>query len=373
MKKGLWRIPFQFQMYPMQFASYLTRNFLGMLPMLNDKAQRKEAANKFFGTMLLTGMFAGVPGMGLLYLTTAAVSQAVLKAWKEANGEDDDDDPTSALSGVDLDTWFRSYFIPEMFGAGSGIAQSLGLSPEDAAMLARMWEFGPVGALTDLNIQPSTSITSLWFSQELQSDTLMGKTQELFFNTMLGPAGGLVRNAATALDYMQQGDGARAAEYVVPAFFRGALTAQRLDREGLVTKSGVPVMPPEFYSFAKLAAQTAGFSSTEAYQAQRENVALKGISKGIEAKADALVRRYVAAQTRYNATDGQNGEAFAKIMDDITEFNTENPLYAIGLDTLGEAATRKAEEQAGVIKGLSLDLKNPLNIYAGARRVEEAQ
>ena len=85
------------------------------------------------------------------------------------------------------------------------------------------------------------------------------------------------------------------------------------------------------------------------------------------------MRRYVAAQTRYNATDGQNGEAFAKIMDDITEFNTENPLYAIGLDTLGEAATRKAEEQAGVIKGLSLDLKNPLNIYAGARRVEEAQ
>jgi hypothetical protein len=372
MKKGLWRIPFQFQMYPMQMVSYLTRNFLGMLPMLNDRTQRKEAANKFFGTMMLTGVFAGVPGMGLLYLTTAAVAQATLSAWKEATG-DEDDDPTSALSGVDLDTWFRSYFIPEMFGAGSDVAQSLGLSPEDAAMLARMWEFGPVGALTDLSIQPSTSITSLWFSQDLRADTLMGKTQELFFNTILGPAGGLVRNATTAVEYMQQGDGARAAEYVVPAFFRGAITAQRLDREGLVTKPGIPVMPPEFYSFAKLAAQTAGFGSTEAYQAQRENVEIKGVGKNIEAKADALVRRYVAAQTRYNATGGQNGEAFAKIMDDITEFNTENPLHAVGLDTLGQAATRKAEEQAGAIKGLTLDPKNPLNVYAGARRVEEAQ
>ena len=132
-------------------------------------------------------------------------------------------------------------------------------------------------------------------------------------------------------------------------------------------------MPPEFYSFAKLAAQTAGFGSTEAYQAQRENVEIRGVGKNIEAKADALVRRYVAAQTRYNATGGQNGEAFAKIMDDITEFNTENPLHAVGLDTLGQAATRKAEEQAGAIKGLTLDPKNPLNVYAGARRVEEAQ
>jgi hypothetical protein len=371
-KQGLWRIPFQFQMFPMQMTSYLVRNFLGMMPMLNEKAERKEAANKFFGTMLMTGMVAGVPGMGLIYMSTAAVAQAALGAWKEATG-DEDDDPTSALSGVDLDTWFRSYFIPEMFGAGSGVAQSLGLSPEDAAMLARMWEFGPVGALTDLSIQPSTSISSLWFSQDLRSDTLLGKTQEAFFNTLLGPAGGLVRNAATAVDYMQQGDGARAAEYVVPAFFRGAITAQRLDREGLVTKSGVPVMPPEFYSFAKLSAQTAGFGSTEAYQAQRENVELKGISKKIDAKATLLVRQYVAAQTRYNSTDGQNGDAFAKIMDDITEFNTENPLYAIGLDTLGEAATRKAEEQAGAIKGLTLDPKNPLNVYVGARRVEEAQ
>lgn len=371
-KQSLWRIPFQFQMFPMQMTSYLVRNFLGMMPMLNEKAERKEAANKFFGTMLMTGMVAGVPGMGLIYMSTAAVAQAVLGAWKEANGEDDDD-PTNVLSGVDLDTWFRSYFIPEMFGAGSGVAQSLGLSPEDAAMLARMWEFGPVGALTDLSIQPSTSISSLWFSQDLRSDTLLGKTQEAFFNTLLGPAGGLVRNAATAVDYMQQGDGARAAEYVVPAFFRGAITAQRLDREGLVTKSGVPVMPPEFYSFAKLAAQTAGFGSTEAYQAQRENVEIKDISKNIDAKAALLVRQYVAAQTRYNSTDGQNGDAFAKIMDDIMEFNTENPLYAIGLDTLGEAATRKAEEQAGAIKGLNLDPKNPLNLYAADRRVKEAQ
>lgn len=371
-KKGLARIPFQFMMYPMQYTSYLTRNFFGMLPMFS-KEERKEAFNKFAGTMMMTGLFAGTTGLGLLYLSTAAVIRAAVTAWKEATG-DDDDDPTSALSGVDLDTWFRSYFLPEHFGPGSSLATAFGLSGKDAALLARVMEFGPVGALTDLSIQPSTSITGLWFAQDSQADTTMGKVQELFFNTVLGPAGGLVRNAMTASDYMQKGDGARAAEYVVPAFIRGALTANRLGNEGLVTKSGIEVMPPEFYTFGKLLAQTGGFGSTEAFKVQKENVEVKGIEKAIDAKRDQLTSRWVAASLRYHRSPSPDTEkAFTRLNEDVAKFNEDNPLFAVGYDDLANAVGRKMEERAGAVKGMPIEPKNPLNIYVGAKRVDETR
>jgi hypothetical protein len=52
----------QFMSYPLQVTSYLVRNFYGMLPYLN-KEDKRDAAIKFFGTIGMTGLFAGVVGL----------------------------------------------------------------------------------------------------------------------------------------------------------------------------------------------------------------------------------------------------------------------------------------------------------------------
>jgi hypothetical protein len=90
-----------------------------MLPFLN-KSQKKEAAIQFFGTIGMTGMFAGVvglPGYSMIMGMAEGVREALRPDMEDEDADEyyDDDDEGNPLGKRNLDLWFREWFIPHLF------------------------------------------------------------------------------------------------------------------------------------------------------------------------------------------------------------------------------------------------------------------
>ena len=368
-KHPMGRITTQFLSFSAQMTSYLVRNFYGMLPLLNAEG-KKAAATRVFGTVLMSGMYAGLTGLPLY-----SAFVALLEGMREALRDEDEemlayiDDESNPLGKVSLDFWFRNQFIPDTFGTGSSLAEAFGLTDEQAEMLARAAELGFVSALTDLSVTSSTSLDSLWHTEDSRASTTEGKFKEFVFNTVFGPLGSLGSDAARAMDLYEKGEGNRAVELIMPAFVRGAVKAGRLSEEGLLAADGAVVRPSEFYDMGKLLAQGLGFASTEASQAQMQNIMQSQIEKKIEGKKTLLINQYdVAVRKLMSSPSESNQERYDEVNEAIRKYNANFPTDPITLDTLGESQQRRAEERAASIEGSTLNPDLPVGLPLALQR-----
>jgi len=356
-KSPVGKIAFQFMTYPIQMTSYVVRNAYNMFK-ATEPGGRKEAAIKFFGTMGMSAMFSGATGI-LGYHFMMGLLEGLRDALRPDKDDEDadeyyDDAEDNPLGKRSLDLWFRSWFLPHYFGAGSGIAEALNLSPEQANLLQRSVEFGPVSALTDLNVSGSTALDGMWF----HDDTPAESNEEAAKNAMLslfGPLGSLVIQGGQAVDAFGRGDGIRGLEKLLPAFFRGSATAVRLGSEGLTTRDGAELVAAEEYTFGKLAAQAAGFASTEAGEIQKRNLLAKRMVMDIEKSRTKLLDKLDKAYRRYDAnpTDA-NDAAIEGVLDDIDAFNYKNNVYPITADTISRSLTGQERRRGEAIQGLTV-------------------
>ncbi len=356
-KSPVGKFTFQFMTYPIQMTSFIVRNAYNMFK-ATEPGERKAAAIKFFGTMGMSAMFSGATGiLGYHFMMGLLESlRDMLRPDKDDEDADEyyDDAEDNPLGKRSLDLWFRSWFLPHYFGAGSGIAEALNLSPEQANLLQRSIEFGPVSALTDLNVSGSTALDGMWF----HDDTPAESNEEAAKNAMLslfGPAGSLIIQGGQAVDAFGRGDGIRGLEKLLPAFFRGSATAVRLGSEGLTTRDGAELVAAEEYTFGKLAAQVAGFASTEAGEIQKRNLLAKRMVMGIEKSRTKLLDKLDKAYRRYDAnpTDA-NDAAIEDILGDIDTFNYENNVYPITADTISRSLTGQERRRGEAIQGLTV-------------------
>ena len=370
MKTPATRLATQFMTYPLQMTSYLTRNFVNMLRKLPAK-DRKDAAVKFFGTLGMTGLFSGVVGLPLYSVIMGAAEgvRELMRPDMEGDDEDeyyDDDDEGNPLGKRSLDLWFRESFIPDFFGEGSSLAKALGLTDEQALMLQRSVKMGPISALTDLNIGASTSLNNLWFTEDAPAENSKGAFQDMVFNTLTGPFGGMGEQIAGAFDDWNSGHVNRAVEKGLPAFFRGAATAYRLRSEGLQTREGDEIRDPEWYTTAKLAAQTLGFHSTETAEIQKKNFIAQRMLKGIEKDRKEALDKLDLAIRRYEADDtDDNEEAIEARLKDIDVYNYKNSALPIEDSTIDASLKNRADRREEGIEGLAvprrhLDIIEPL-------------
>jgi hypothetical protein len=281
MKSAGGRLAFQFLTYPLQMTSYLVRNFLTMVRVLPTLEERKEAAIKFFGTLGMTGLFAGVTGFPL-YSFIMGMTDGIRELMRDEEDEDyDEDDEGNPLGRRSTDLWFRNWFIPNYFGPDSSLANFFNLTEEQAQTLSRGVEMGPISAYTDLNVGTSTSLDGLWFRSDAPAET----SREAFMNfvfSFTGPIGSVGANFAGAFDDFEKGQFNRGLEKFAPAWLKGGLSAMRLKSEGATTTKGDELMNPEFYTTGKLLAQTLGFGSTEVAQVQKANFMAKKIVTEIQ-------------------------------------------------------------------------------------------
>jgi hypothetical protein len=341
----------QFLTYPLQMTSYLVRNFYGMLPFLN-KEEKKEAATKFFGTIVMTGLFAGVTGLPL-YSFIMGVAEGTRDLMR---GEDDEDesDQSNPLYARNLDLWARNTFIPDYFGPGSSLASILGLTEEQAFLLQRSVEVGPLSAATDLPFNASTSLNGLWFSNDKPSETSREAFQNFVFS-LTGPIGSVAGNFFAAMDDFENGKIIRGSEKLAPAWLKGSLTAYRLNREGATTTTGERLMEREFYTTGKLAAQALGFGSTEVNAVQKANFMAKQIEQDIKKERSGLLTKFDVAIRNGIETESERLKAVS-VLEDIAKFNKKNPMPGVIIesDTIVDSIKARMKRRGTSFQGLTV-------------------
>ena len=358
-KSGIMRLGTQFMSYPLHITTFLFRNFAGMVTNLDPK-DRREATVKFLGTMGMTWMFAGTVGM-----PGYSMLAGLMSTLSELIPGDDDDDDSGSLDKRDFNLWFREVFIPNHFGPDGSISGALGLSPEQAELLARAVKMGPISAFTGLNVGASTALDQLWFRDAAPTENNKAALMQLAFNTALGPFGSLLLQGAGALDDFEQGRGDRAVEKLTPALIRGAFTASRLEREGALTPSMIEIKEAEYFTIGKLIGQALGFGDTEVADIQKSSILAKRMVTQIEDDRNKLLMLLDRAQVKYaNDPSDRNGGRIDALMDDIIKYNEKNYFFPITGETLSDSLSGRAKTRAEALHGLTVDKRLAPLVYS---------
>jgi len=313
------RTIFQFKKFSQNTAFYLTTNFLQMFKGA-DPTIRKQAATRFFGTLGMTGMFAGLTGMPL-YTVMSTVAEKVLSAF----GDDDDDEDSAAfqIRKYGFDLWFKKW-LSENFGAN----------------VATYVAMGPVTGLTGADFNSRVKLNDLFF-------------QDWEFKGLLGPSFGMFENAQRAYDRFKEGQTERAIETMMPAFIRQPLKAYRFSEEGVKTPKGYEVVAKEDLNWMDIAMQSIGYAPIKVSMKQSENFKLKKLEQEREEERTELLKRSVYARRGISDEDPDD------IQEDIDKFNSKFPNRRILPATIMQSDQARRRQERAVDQGLYI--ANPMN------------
>ena len=313
------RTIFQFKKFSQNTAFYLTTNFLQMFKGA-DPTIRKQAATRFFGTLGMTGMFAGLTGMPL-YTVMSTVAEKVLSAF----GDDDDDEDSAAfqIRKYGFDLWFKKW-LSENFGAN----------------VATYVAMGPVTGLTGADFNSRVKLNDLFF-------------QDWEFKGLLGPSFGMFENAQRAYDRFKEGQTERAIETMMPAFIRQPLKAYRFSEEGVKTPKGYEVVAQEDLNWMDIAMQSIGYAPIKVSAKQTENFKLKKLEQEREEERTELLKRSVYARRGISDEDPDD------IQEDIDKFNSKFPNRRILPVTIMQSDQARRRQERAVDQGLYI--ANPMN------------
>lgn len=372
------RLATQFMSYPLQMTSYLVRNFYGMLPYLNKEGKR-DAAIKFFGTMGMTGMFAGVvglPGYSMILGMAEGVRELLRPDMEDDEADElyDEDDEGNPLGKRNLDLWFREWFIPHYFGPESDLAKALGLTEEQALMLQRGIKMGPISAATDLNIGASVSLDGLWFRDDVPAEDSKSAFAQFIFNFMTGPFGSMGQQIASAFDDFNNGQFNRGVEKLLPAFFRGGAKALRVAEEGEQTRQGAEIRNAEWYTTGKLLGLSLGFQSTEVAEIQKKNFIAKRMVMDIQKERQKVLSDLDLAVQRYeNDPTDANETRLEDALVAIDRYNYKNGMLAISGETVSKSLAGRAQRRMEAVEGLMVSPKEAPFVYPLLERSQVPQ
>ena len=348
------KIATQFSAYTTFFTSHIFRNAYTMFKGL-DKAERKEAATKLFGTLGMVGMFGGVQGLGYLYGSIMAMLDALGLTLKEAGDDDDDDDQSNPLLNRNADQWFKEHFLPTYFGPGSGLAKTFGLDKKSADALVSSIYSGPISALTGANFstgvrmelpfQRALPFDSIFFSEDLPDITDRNAFESAIFHIASGPSGGLITQWQSGLSDLSKGDFLRGAEQMVPAIARGPIRSMRFSTEGSLTREGAEIKGKEGFTPGMLLKQSVGFSDTRLDELQRARFLTNKAEKQINAERDEV---YFAFD---RAVRSGSESAFEKAREALRDFNAKNPRTPIYPQQVTQSVLSKGKGRASAISG----------------------
>ena len=351
MKGPIGRIATQFMTFPLQMSSILFRNFargvFGYKGMGMSNTDRMEALGTFAGMLGITWLFAGTVGMPLFSVFASGIDLIKNELFGDDEEEERDYDLLS-FKNVPTEVWIRAVFIPKMFGPDGDISNALGLSEEQAALLAKSVEMGPLSAITDANIGASTSLDGLWFRNDLPKGDFENAWVNFVYNTFTGPFGSMASGVARAGQDFADEEYQRGLEALSPAMFRGPLKAYRLSQEGLVNRQGVELKPSEFYNEGMLIAQGLGFTSTETSSMQDLNYQIATLVRDQAAKKTEVLDRLDRALLNQD----RNPDGVLKALEKITEYNVKYFYDQIDFDTIERSLTGRAERRGEALEGV---------------------
>jgi Large polyvalent protein associated domain 39 len=326
------QILLQFKMFPQQVSVYLAKNFWGIVSKASTPAERKEAATQLFGTLGMTGLFAGAAGMPL-YSVMIGILQGIRSAFR-------DEEEPFPIEDRDLDLWFRNQFLPQVFGVKGAEALYRGLASE-------------LGG----DIASSTSLNDMWFREVKDNPSLAAEFRDYFF-ALLGPGVALGENALKAADDFSKGYISQGMEKLTPAMFRGMITAMRWNEEGIKTKGlQAPIYDEEEVTKTMLAWRALGFTPTELSKIQAGNFKAKALADKAEQTKKDILNRINLDIAR--GDDKHLEKEFAK----FAKFLRDYPTVKFDADTILNSVEKRAELRAMANRGLSIPEELQGEIY----------
>ena len=312
------RVMFQFKSFSQMATFYLVNNSFEALKGATPEI-KKEAMTRLFGTLGMTGLFAGVTGMPL-FSTITAVIELVRNALK------DDDEPE-----INQDLWFRNWLADTFGGKLAG------------EVIAR----GPISAFSDINFSDRTKLDNLWFRGVRQSKD-EAEWMRNFITDQLGPTVGLLLSTGEASKLFGEGKFERGAEKMLPAVLKNLFVAERFNREGVKTLKGVTVFAEDEISKGDVVWQALGFSPTRVADLTQANIAIKGMEVKIKASQLHLLNE-IADDVKHN-----DSEEIEKTLDKISKFNAQYPMYSIKPETIRSSIKTRMENELMAVRGLQV-------------------
>ncbi len=332
MRSPAGRVLLQFKTFPAFVTTYMVRNAYRMFADM-DPAARKEARIQFFGTLGMSFALAGyvgIPGASFAF----GVAQSIINAMKD----EDDEDP---LEKRDLELWFRTVFLPNLFGDFKIGDKKLG----------EILEAGLLNSLTGYEVSSSLNMNNMWFPDLKESATYAQGAIETAM-AFIGPFGSLVgKQFPAAIDDFQAGRTMRGFEKLLPNLFRQPVTAARYAEEGATTTTGAPIRDPEEFTKGQLAMQALGFRTEGLAKIQEMNFKVEALRQKVLQERGKLINRLDTELTQGDETAADN------VMEKILEFNSKNPAVRIEADMLNKALLARAKARMTSDRGFKVDDK----------------
>jgi hypothetical protein len=325
------RVLLQFKMFPMFISTYLIRNAYRATAGM-DAATKKEARIQLIGTLTMSLLLAGYVGVPGANMAIGAIS-ALLNAMRD---EDEEDDPLEKRDPV---FWFRSVYLPNLFGDVKIADQRLG-EVIDAGML---------DTLTGYAMSSSLSMNNMWFP-ELKEQRTAQATMMDYAMSLLGPSASLyLKQFPAAYDDFAAGRTMQGFEKMLPALFRNPAVAYRYSQEGARTATGAVIKEADEFTQGQLVAQALGFRTAGLAAVQEANF-----------KAEALRQKVIQDKGKVRARLDRelelgSDEAVDKAMDKLLEFNAKNPQSAIKGSELSKQLLNRAKQRALSDRGFRVD------------------
>lgn len=319
---------FQFMKYPQHIYALLIDNFRRLVAA--DRMERSVARKTLLG-LGLTHMAAG----GVVGVMLQPIKWAVGLIMSAFGDEDEPYTVANALSGETFDRLVREY-AAELFGTDIGRILSGGL---------------PHAIGVDLSDR--MSLGSLYFV-DLKTDTAESTIGSLV-TSFGGPLFSIGANAARGIQYLQEGDFAKAIESVSPKGLKDVVKALRYSNEGLTNMRGEEIMDASRLHPGALFAQSLGFTPSSVSEHYAKANVVKETQLAAEERRKQLITRYLRAEA---------GER-ADIMRDIREFNRRKPASAITMSQILRAAARRKERELRMQR-YGVDLRGDDVLYASA-------
>lgn len=318
---------FQFMKYPQHIYALLIDHF--------RNAVAAKTMNRQVAIKTLAGLFT-------THLAAAGVVGAMIQPIKWAIGLflaafGDDDEPYTvgnALSGATFDRLTRKA-TAEMFGNDFGEIVSQGL---------------PRAAGIDLSNR--LSLGSLYFI-DLRTDN----TQETFGSLLTsfgGPALSVAGSALRGAQLMREGQLGKGLEQFMPKGAKDMLQAVRFSQQGLTDASGREIMDAKQLSPYQLFMKSVGFQPSDVSESYARRGAIKDAQQYDRDRRSVLLRKIQRAS---------EPEDRAKILDEIQEFNRENPAAFINRSQIIQSIQRFKESSVRSSK-FGADLRDDDITYA---------
>jgi hypothetical protein len=297
-----------------------------------DAATRKEARIQLIGTLAMSltlAGYVGVPGASM----ALGAAQAVINMLRD---EDEEDDP---LEKRDLEFWFRSVYLPNLFGDVKIGDQKLG----------EVVEAGGLDSLTGYDMSNSMSMNNMWFP-ELKEQKTAQATMMDYAMSLLGPSASLyLKQFPAAYDDFAAGKTLQGFEKLLPAALRNPVVAYRYSQEGARTSTGAVLKDADEFTKGQLLAQALGFRTEGLAAVQEANFKAEAIrQKVIQEKG--TVRTRLDRELELGSDEGVDAA-----MEKLLKFNAKNPQSAIKASELPKQLLARAKQRAMSDRGFKVD------------------